>query len=65
MLFGQRFLSQVMFGDQFIKVREDAYERRAAKKTEREARLDEIAKKVGPIEGTTQAEDDKYKYVDD
>jgi len=65
MLFGQRFLSQVMFGDQFIKVREDAYERRAAKKTEREARLDEIAEKVGPIEGTTQAEDDKYKYVDD
>jgi len=65
MLFGQRFLSQVMFGDQFLKVREDAYERRAAKKGEREARLDEIAKKVGPIEGTTQADDDKYKYVDD
>jgi Fe-S-cluster containining protein len=65
MLFGQRFLSQVMFGDQFLKVRADAYERRAAKKGEREARLDEIAKKVGPIEGTTQADDDKYKYVDD
>ena len=65
MLFGQRFLSQVMFGDQFLKVREDAYERRAAKKSEREARLDEIAKKVGPIEGATQADDDKYKYVDD
>jgi Fe-S-cluster containining protein len=65
MLFGQRFLAQVMFGDEFIKVRADAYERRAAKKTEREARMDEIVEKLGPLESFVQPDDDKYKYVDD
>ena len=65
MLFGQRFLSQVMFGDEFLKLRPDAYERRAAKKTEREARLDEIVQKIGPIETTPPPDDDKYKHASD
>ena len=40
-----------MFGDAIHpKVRADAYERRAAKKAEREARLDAIVEKIGPLE---------------
>ncbi len=65
MLFGQRFLAQVMFGDNFIPMRADAYERRAAKKAERVARLDEIVEKLGPLESSEAPDDDKYKYVDD
>lgn len=65
MLFGQRFLAQVMFGDEFLKMRPDAYERRAAKKVEREARLDEIVQKLGPIESTPPPDDDKYKHASD
>jgi len=65
MLFGQRFLSQVMFGDEFLKLRPDAYERRAAKKADREARLDEIVQKIGPIESTPPPDDDKYKHASD
>ncbi len=65
MLFGQRFLSQVMFGDEFLKMRPDAYERRSAKKAEREAMLDAIAEKVGPIETAAPPDDDKYKHASD
>ncbi|MFA7388636.1 MAG: YkgJ family cysteine cluster protein [Thiohalobacteraceae bacterium] len=49
MSFGQQFLRQVMFGEDSIPLKPDAYAKRAAKKAEREARLDEIAKKVGPL----------------
>ena len=49
MLFGQQFLRQVMFGEESIPLKADAYAKRAEKKAEREARLDEIAKKVGPL----------------
>lgn len=65
MLFGQRFLAQVMFGDEFIMLRADAYERRAAKKAAREARLDEIVEKLGPLESSAPPEDDKYKHASD
>ena len=62
MLFGQRFLAQVMFGDNFIPMRPDAYERRAAKKAEREARLDEIVEKIGPLPTTPPPEpEDPYR----
>lgn len=64
MLFGQRFLAQVMFGDTFLTVRPDAYERRAAKKAEREARLDEIAEKIGPLPTTPPDQDDPYRSGD-
>lgn len=64
MLFGQRFLAQVMFGDAFLTVRPDAYERRAAKKAEREARLDEIAEKIGPLPTTPPDQDDPYRSGD-
>lgn len=61
MLFGQRFLAQVMFGDAFIPMRPDAYERRAAKKAEREARLDAIVEKIGPLPTTPPEPDDPYR----
>lgn len=65
MLFGQRFLAQVMFGETFLAVRPDAYERRAAKKAEREARLDEIAEKIGPLPTTPPPnQDDPYRSGD-
>lgn len=65
MLFGQRFLAQVMFGETFLTVRPDAYERRAAKKAEREARLDEIAEKIGPLPTTPPPnQDDPYRSGD-
>jgi hypothetical protein len=40
MLFGFRFLRQVMFGEDSIKVRPDAYEKRLARKQEREAKAE-------------------------
>lgn len=62
MLFGQKFLAQVMFGDTFLSMRPDAYERRAAKKAEREARLDEIVEKIGPLPSTPPPDkDDPYR----
>ena len=62
MQFGQRFLAQVMFGDSFIPLRPDAYERRAAKKAEREARLDAIVEKIGPLPTTPPSDaDDPYR----
>lgn len=62
MLFGQKFLAQVMFGESFIPMRPDAYERRAAKKAEREARLDEIVERIGPLPTTPPPEpEDPYR----
>lgn len=65
MLFGQKFLAQVMFGESVIPMRPDAYERRAAKKAEREARLDAIVEKIGPLPTTPPPEaEDPYKTCD-
>lgn len=64
MRFGQRFLAQVMFGENSIPVRPDAYERRAAKKADREARLDEIVAKLGPLPTTPPEPEDPYKTCD-
>lgn len=65
MLFGQKFLAQVMFGESVIPMRPDAYERRAAKKADREARLDAIVEKIGPLPITPPPEaEDPYKTCD-
>jgi hypothetical protein len=65
MQFAFRFLRQVMFNEMSIPIKADAMEKRLARKQEREAMLDEIAKKVGPIEGQPFDElNDKYKQID-
>lgn len=61
---GFRLLRQVMFNEMSIPIKADAMEKRLARKKEREAVLDEIAKKVGPIEGATADPNDKYLQTD-
>lgn len=58
MLFGQQFLRQVMFGEMSIPMKADAYEKRAAKRAEREAQMDEIVQKIGPLPNTPPPADD-------
>lgn len=64
MQFGFRLLRQVMFNEMSIAIKPDALEKRLARKKEREAMLDEIAAKVGPIEGTRVDPNDKYNQID-
>lgn len=58
MLFGQRFLAQVMFGDASIPMKADALEKRTVLKAQREARMDELVEKIGPITTTPPPSDD-------
>ncbi len=62
--FGFRLMRQVMFNEMSIDIKPDAMEKRLARKQEREKMLDEIAAKVGPIEGTQVDPDDKYRIPD-
>jgi hypothetical protein len=64
MEFGFRLLRQVMFNEMSIAIKPDAIEKRLARKQEREKMLDEIAAKVGPIEGTRVDPNDKYRIPD-
>jgi Fe-S-cluster containining protein len=66
MLFGFRFIRQVLFNELTIAMRPDAAERRLARKREREAQLEEIVKKL-PTEEFVQhlpeeSKYDKYKF---
>jgi uncharacterized protein len=66
MLFGFRLIRQVLFNELTIPMRQDAVERRLARKKEREAQLEEIVKKL-PTEEFVQpmpeeAKYDKYKF---
>jgi Fe-S-cluster containining protein len=61
MQFGFRLLRQVLFNEMSIDIKADALDKRLARKQEREAMLDEIAAKIGPIEGTREDPNDKYK----
>ncbi len=66
MQFSMAFLRQVMFGEDSIPVRADAVQVRAAKKAEREAKMDEIVQKLGPIAKHEQSDDqDPYKTLGD
>ena len=66
MQFSMAFLRQVMFGEDSIPVRADAIQVRAAKKADREAKMDEIVQKLGPIEKHEQSDDqDPYKTLGD
>jgi Fe-S-cluster containining protein len=62
--FAFRLMRQVLFNEMTIAIRPDAMEKRLARKKEREAMLDEIAAKVGPIEGTQADPNDKYTQTD-
>jgi hypothetical protein len=64
MEFGFRLMRQVMFNEMSIAIKPDALEKRLARKKEREALLDEIAAKVGPIEGARVDPNDKYNQID-
>lgn len=67
MQFAFRLMRQVMFNEMSIPVKADAMEKRLARKKEREAALDEIAKKIGPIEQAAaeqQDSNDKYRQID-
>jgi Fe-S-cluster containining protein len=64
MQFGFRLLRQVLFHEPSIPIRPDALEKRLARKQEREARLDEIAAKIGPLEGVMVDPNDKYLQSD-
>ncbi len=62
MQFGFRLIRQVMFNEPSIETKPDAMDKRLARKQEREAVLDEIVAKLGPMEQI--APDDKYNHVD-
>ena len=64
MEFGFRLMRQVMFNETTIDIKPDALEKRHARKQEREKMMDEIAAKVGPIEGTRIDPNDKYNIPD-
>jgi Fe-S-cluster containining protein len=65
MEFAFRLLRQVMFNEMTIPIKPDAMEKRLARKQEREKMLDEIAAKVGPVEGTPLEDvNDRYKQMD-
>lgn len=64
MEFGFQLMRQVMFNEMSIAIKPDAMEKRLARKKEREKTLDEIAAKVGPIEGTRVDPNDKYNQID-
>jgi Fe-S-cluster containining protein len=62
--FGYSFLRQVMFDEASIPLKADALDKRLARKQEREAVMDEIAAKLGPLDTQPAEEFDKYKFVD-
>jgi len=62
--FGYRFLRQVMFDEPSIATKADALDKRLVRKQEREAVMDEIAAKLGPMDTPPAEEFDKYKFVD-
>jgi len=62
--FAFQLMRQVMFNEMTIPIKSDALDKRLARKQEREKALDEIAAKVGPIEGTSNDPNDKYKQID-
>lgn len=62
--FGYRFLRQVMFDEPSISLKADALDKRLVRKQEREAVMDEIAAKLGPMDAPLAEEFDKYKFVD-
>jgi hypothetical protein len=64
MEFAFQLMRQVMFNEMSIPNKPDAMEKRLARKQEREKMLDEIAAKVGPIEGTRVDPNDKYLQGD-
>ncbi len=64
MEFAFRLMRQVMFNEMTIPIKPDALDKRLARKQEREKMLDEIAAKVGPIEGSRDNPNDKYNQVD-
>jgi hypothetical protein len=64
MEFGFRLLRQVLFNEVTIDIKPDALEKRLVRKKEREEMLDQIAAKVGPIEGSATDPNDKYTQMD-
>jgi hypothetical protein len=64
MEFGFRLLRQVLFNEVTIDIKPDALEKRLVRKKEREEMLDQIAAKVGPIEGSAADPNDKYTQMD-
>jgi Fe-S-cluster containining protein len=64
MEFAFQLMRQVMFNEMSIAFKPDAMEKRLARKQERVKVLDEIADKVGPIEGTRIDPNDKYLQGD-
>ena len=62
--FAFQLMRQVMFNEMTIPIKADAMDKRQARKQEREKVLDEIAARVGPIEGTRDDPNDKYKQID-
>lgn len=57
MLFGQQFLRQVMFGEMSIPMKTDAFAKRAARKLERDKQMDDLVKKMGPLDLKPPAEE--------
>jgi Fe-S-cluster containining protein len=64
MEFAFQLMRQVMFNEMSIPIKPDAMEKRLARKQEREKLLDEIAAKVGPVEGARVDPNDKYLQGD-
>ncbi len=62
MEFGFRLIRQVMFNEPSIPMKADALDKRLARKKEREAVLDAIVEKLGPMQQVEP--DDKNKYLD-
>jgi len=62
MQFGYRLIRQVMFDEPSIATKADALDKRLARKQEREAFMDGIVAKLGPLESVTP--DDKYNHLD-
>jgi len=64
MEFAFQLMRQVLFNEMTIPIKPDALEKRLARKQEREKRLDEIAAKVGSLDGLRDDPNDKYKQID-
>jgi uncharacterized protein len=64
MQFAFRLLRQVLFNEASIDTKDDALDIRLARKKEREAKMDEIVAKVGPIDFTRVDPNDKYNIKD-
>jgi Fe-S-cluster containining protein len=64
MEFGNRLIRQVMFNEPSIEMKSDAFDKRMARKQEREAVMSEIVAKIGPLEGKREDPNDKYNHLD-